>query len=125
MAGYDINDKTSNTVEDFNTIEEVIEKLKASKQTVENKNQALINYWKFAPGANGIYWDEFYKESIIAIGWDDLKDLNSYTTETLAEELGVEDSNYSNQIWNLENFRDASIEMYCTNKGKSRALELV
>ncbi|MGI6521363.1 MAG: AAA family ATPase [Fermentimonas sp.] len=123
LAGYDINDKTSNTVEDFNTIEEVIEKLKASKQTVENKNQALINYWKFAPGANGIYWDEFYKESIIAIGWDDLKDLNSYTTETLAEELGVEDSNYSNQIWNLENFRDASIgDVIVANKGKSRAL---
>ncbi len=123
LAGYDINDKTSNTIEDFNTIEEVIEKLKASKQTVENKNQALINYWKFAPGANGIYWDEFYKESIIAIGWDDLKDLNSYTTETLAEELGIEDSNYSNQIWNLENFRDASIgDVIVANKGKSRAL---
>jgi|BioPla2DNA2_1021312.scaffolds.fasta_scaffold00342_1 5-methylcytosine-specific restriction protein B len=123
LAGYDINDKTSNTVEDFNTIEEVIEKLKVSKQTAENKNNALINYWKFAPGVNGIYWDEFYKESIIAIGWDDLKDLNSYTTETLAEELGVEDSTYSNQIGNLANFRDASIgDVIVANKGKSRAL---
>jgi len=75
---------------------------------------------------NGIYWDEFYKESIIAIGWDDLKDLNSYTTETLAEELGVEDSTYSNQIGNLANFRDASIgDVIVANKGKSRALELV
>ena len=123
LAGWDINDKASNTLEDFNTIEEVIEKLKASKQTVEKKNNALINYWKFAPGENGIYWDEFYKENIIAIGWDDLTDLKTYTTETLAEDLGVEDSDNSNQIWNIENFRDASIgDVVIANKGKSKAL---
>jgi len=123
LAGWDINDKASNTLEDFNTIEEVIEKLKASKQTVEKKNNALINYWKFAPGENGIYWDEFYKENIIAIGWDDLTDLKTYTTESLAEDLGVEDSDNSNQIWNIENFRDASIgDVVIANKGKSKAL---
>ncbi|MFC5284137.1 AAA family ATPase [Pedobacter alpinus] len=123
LAGWDINDKASNTLEDFNTIEEVIEKLKSSKEPVERKNNALINYWKFAPGENGIFWDEFYKESIIAIGWDDLTDLKTYTTETLAEDLGVEDSDNSNQIWNIENFRDASIgDVVIANKGKSKAL---
>jgi len=45
LAGWDINDKTSNTLEDFSLIEEVVEKLKASKETVERKNNALINYW--------------------------------------------------------------------------------
>ena len=65
LAGCDINDKASNNLEDYNTIDEAIEKLKASKETVERKNKALINYWKFAPGENGIFWDEFYKESII------------------------------------------------------------
>jgi len=123
LAGWDINDKASNTLEDFNTIDEVIEKLSASKETVERKNNALINYWKFAPGENGIYWDEFYKESIIAIGWDSLTDLNNYSTETLAEDLGVEDADNSNQIWNIENFRDASIgDVVIANKGKSKSL---
>lgn len=124
IAGWDINDKTSNNLEDFNTIDEVIEKLKASKETVEKKNDALINYWKYAPGENGIYWDEFYKENIIAIGWDSKTiDLNTYTTESLAEALGVEDSEYSNQVGNLENFRDASIgDVIIANKGKSKAL---
>jgi 5-methylcytosine-specific restriction protein B len=123
VTGWDINDKASNNLEDFNTIEEVIEKLKASKESVERKNNALINYWKFAPGENGIFWDEFYKESITAIGWDDLTDLKTYTTETLAEDLGVEDSDNSNQIWNIENFRDASIgDVVIANKGKSKAL---
>jgi 5-methylcytosine-specific restriction protein B len=123
LAGWDINDKASNNLEDFNTIEEVIEKLSASKETVERKNNALINYWKFAPGGNGIHWDAFYKEGIIAIGWDSLTDLNNYTTESLADDLGVEDSDNSNQIWNIENFRDASIgDVVIANKGKSKSL---
>jgi len=123
LAGWDINDKASNNLEDYNTIDEVIEKLKASKETVEKKNNALINYWKYAPGENGIHWDAFHKESIIAIGWDSLTDLNNYTTETLADALGVENANNSNQIWNIENFRDASIgDIVIANKGKSKSL---
>lgn len=123
VAGWDINDKTANTLEDYNTIEEVIEKLKASKETVEEKNNALINYWKYAPGENGIYWDEFYKEGIMAIGWDSLADLNKYSTEELATALDIEDIGSSNQIWNIENFRDASIgDIIIANKGKSKAL---
>ena len=123
LAGWDVNDKSSNNLEDFNTINEVVEKLKQSRETVDKKNNALINYWKFAPGENGIMWDEFYKEGIIAIGWDNLKDLNEYTTESLAEALEVEEADNSNQVWNIENFRDASIDdVVIANKGKSKAL---
>ncbi len=123
LAGWDINDKPANTLEDFNSLEEVIEKLKASRDTAEKKNDALINYWKFAPGENGMYWEEWYQEGIIAIGWDEVGDLNTYTTETLAEALHVDDPNNSNQIWNIENFRDASIgDVVIANKGKSKAL---
>ena len=50
IPGWDIKDKSANTLEDFNTIEEVIEKLKSSKNEVEKINKKLINYWKFAPG---------------------------------------------------------------------------
>ena len=124
IAGWDVNDNKSNSIEDLNTISEVVEKLKSSKEIADKKNNALINYWKYAPGENGIYWDDFYKESIIAIGWDNSTvDLNTYTTETLAEALGVEDTENSNQIWNIENFRDASIgDVVIANKGKSKAL---
>ncbi|HPK04681.1 MAG TPA: AAA family ATPase [Bacteroidales bacterium] len=123
LAGYDINDNASNTLEDFNNIEEAIEKLKASKETVENKNNALINYWKFAPGENGVFWDEFYEENIIAIGWDNLADLRNYTTEALSEELGVANISASNQIFDIENFRDANIgDVIVANKGMRKAL---
>jgi len=122
-VGWDINDKSANAREYFNTIEEVIEKLKTLKETVEIKNNTLINYWKFSPGENGIRWDEFYKQGIIAIGWDNLGNLNDYTTETLAEALNVDDPTNSNQIWNIENFRDASVgDIIIANKGRSKAL---
>lgn len=121
--GSDINDKPSNSVEEVNTVEEVIEKLGASKETVVNKNNSLIDYWKFAPGENGSRWEEFYKEGIIAIGWGTLGDLNSYTTEELAETLNVENSSSSNQIWNIESFRDASIgDIIIANKGRKKCL---
>ena len=123
VSGWDVSDNSANELEDLNTIEEAIEKLKTLKETVESKNNALINYWKFSPGENGIYWDEFYKHGIIAIGWDNLRDLNDYTTETLSEALNVEDPNNSNQIWNIENFRDASVgDVVIANKGRSKAL---
>ncbi|AKB85361.1 AAA family ATPase [Methanococcoides methylutens] len=121
--GSDINDKASNTVDEFNTIEEVIEQLESSKEEAANKNNLLIDYWKFAPGENASRWDEFYKEGIIAIGWDGLGDLNKYTTEELAETLNVENSSISNQIWNIESFRDASIgDIIVANKGRKKCL---
>ena len=41
----------------------------------------------------------------------------------MRDDLGVEDSDNSNQIWNIENFRDASIgDVVIANKGKSKAL---
>ena len=70
-----------------------------------------------------IYWEEFYRKGIIAIGWDDLGDLNEYTTEKLAEALNVENPNNSNQIHNIENFRDASIgDIIVARNGRSKSL---
>lgn len=35
--------------------------------------------WVIAPGRDAVYWDEFYRDGLIAIGWDDLGDLQQYT----------------------------------------------
>jgi hypothetical protein len=34
--------------------------------------------WLYAPGRNAEHWDEFYREGIIAIGWDKLGDLSKF-----------------------------------------------
>jgi 5-methylcytosine-specific restriction protein B len=123
LAGWDVNDSSCNSVDNFNSIEEVLDKLESSKALVEEKNNSLINYWKYAPGANAVRWEEFYKEGIIAIGWDQLSSLDGYTLEKLQTELNVDNPANSNQIGNIENFRDASIgDVIIANKGKSRAI---
>lgn len=43
-------------------------------------NGIKTTYWLYSPGEGAISWEEFYKEGIMAIGWDDtgnLKDLKS------------------------------------------------
>ena len=35
-------------------------------------------YWTIAPGRDGEHWTEFYSEGIIAIGWDEVSDLQSF-----------------------------------------------
>ncbi len=34
--------------------------------------------WVYAPGENAEYWDEFYEDGIMAIGWDRMGDLTQY-----------------------------------------------
>lgn len=37
------------------------------------------SYWLYAPGTDAQYWDDFHSKGIMAIGWDDLGDLTTYT----------------------------------------------
>ncbi len=34
--------------------------------------------WAYAPGPKAQFWEEFYREGIMAIGWDELGDLSQY-----------------------------------------------
>ena len=44
--------------------------------------------WLYAPGRDAERWDDFYREGIIAIGWDDLGDLsNFHDSEEIAEKM--------------------------------------
>jgi len=35
-------------------------------------------YWLYAPGENAELWEELYSDGIMALGWDELADLNTY-----------------------------------------------
>src|ERR1700733_12668133 len=44
--------------------------------------------WTYAPGPRAQFWEEFYREEIMAIGWDDLGDLRQYPDhDTMAKKL--------------------------------------
>ncbi|MCK4825282.1 hypothetical protein KA005_56565, partial [bacterium] len=36
--------------------------------------------WEFAPGANAVYWDVFYRDGIAALGWNEISDLSQFNS---------------------------------------------
>jgi 5-methylcytosine-specific restriction protein B len=50
-------------------------------------------YWLYAPGEKAVKWNDFYDNGIMALGWDQLGDLNQYKKkEDIADELRFHDA---------------------------------
>ncbi len=71
---YSLQNQILNTKEpnqDFlNFYNIILQKLTPSQ---ENKK-----YWLYSPGEGAYKWDEFFDEGIMALGWDELENLNEY-----------------------------------------------
>jgi 5-methylcytosine-specific restriction enzyme B len=71
---------------------EVLRDLKVGNQgtnfsATEEEYQAILDlsqnnnkkqFWLYAPGENAYLWDEFYREGIMALGWDEIGDLSQF-----------------------------------------------
>ena len=42
---------------------------------------ATVRYWLYAPGKGAEMWEQFYKDGIMAIGWDEIGDLRQYKSK--------------------------------------------
>lgn len=52
-----------------------------------------IKYWLYSAGEKSYNWDEFYKDGIMAIGWDYLGDLTKYSSqEEIANKITKEEN---------------------------------
>ena len=52
-----------------------------------------IKYWLYSAGEKSYKWDEFYKDGIMAIGWDYLGDLTKYSSqEEIANKITTEEN---------------------------------
>lgn len=81
------------------------------------------NIWKFSPGTKAKYWDEFYKQGIIALDYGSHGSIENLTTDEIAE-MQERPAN-SNEVWNMELFRDAEVgDIVVANQGRSIALGL-
>ncbi len=49
---------------------------KPNKET-KLKNDG-VSYWLYAPGENAVFWDEYYQDGIMGLGWDKIGDLKEY-----------------------------------------------
>lgn len=64
--------------------QEVNDENKKSKQVgaaIADNDVQTTHYWTFAPGHDAEKWDEFYSEGIMAIGWDAIGDLRTYSSK--------------------------------------------
>ncbi len=49
------------------------------KSTEKTKNQdGSLAYWMYAPGEQAVFWDEYYREGIMGLGWNKIGDLREY-----------------------------------------------
>jgi len=55
------------------------------KEFAEDKISIDKEFWLYSPGRSAEYWEEFYQDGIMAIGWDYLGDLRSYQTKSEIE----------------------------------------
>lgn len=71
----------------YNMLEKPTLEPKPQMEAFQNPN---TQYWLFAPGESAHKWDEFYNQGIMAIGWDELGDLNSYEDKASINEKLLE-----------------------------------
>lgn len=72
-------------------------KTEETTTTTVDSNIKETNYWIYSPGDNASMWGEFYKFSIMGIGWDDVTDLKGFSSKEEIKEYmkKVYDPSYS------------------------------
>ncbi len=48
---------------------------------IADEGVETVHYWIYSPGNKAVYWDEFYNDGIMGIGWDEIGDLNSFNSK--------------------------------------------
>lgn len=80
----------------------------AKENALGDADVDTVHYWLYAPGEGATMWDEFYEKGIMALGWDELGDLNTYSNkEEMAQklrEIHGKESSYKNSVHALWQF---------------------
>ncbi|HSD07639.1 EVE domain-containing protein [Flavobacterium sp.] len=106
----------SATEEEYETLLELAKKHNSKK------------YWLYAPGENAELWDEFFDKGIMGLGWNDLGDLNNYSSKeeitTKLQELGKTNGSKKNDSTANYQFKDViSIgDIIIVKKGRGELL---
>src|SRR5699024_8251747 len=104
----------------------VVHMIADSMHVAESKNRCdqagtgrERHYWLYAPGRGANFWDEFYRQGIMGIGWDDIGDLTQYAEkEDIRQRLQVmNDSqasfmNDTHALWQFANEIEAGDVVY-------------
>ena len=91
-------DTRKSEYQNFNDMLEGLEKQKELAIKLNNSideldiEEPICRYWIYSPGEQAKYWEDFYREGIMAIGWEYLGDLSNYSNkEEIREKLQKEE----------------------------------
>lgn len=54
---------------------------KGGEATVGDEGVETVHYWLYSPGNGAAMWEEFYKQGIMGIGWDEIGDLRTFASK--------------------------------------------
>ena len=86
-----LNDFKELSFEAWKYSEEVNQQQKAQKAqedqdstgaAIADQDVETVHYWLYSPGENAHIWGECLEKGIMAIGWDEIGDLNQYASKT-------------------------------------------
>lgn len=84
-------------------------------------------YWKIAPGAGAVHWDEWCQGDFVAIGWNDLGNVSNLTEsefEARRDEVLAQHDDWTetklNQVWDFAGIREG--DRVVANQGTSKVL---
>ena len=90
-------------------------------QNMNNENEDTKRYWLYSPGEQAVKWEEFYNEGIMAIGWDELGDLENYTNRKSILEALI--NNYGGGEDQRNNV--SAIDDFCNGENKINVGDIV
>ena len=71
--------------EEVNKKNQELKMVAESSALMDDENET-IRYWVYAPGEGSYMWEEFYKRGVMAIGWNEIGDLNLFKNKSEIKE---------------------------------------
>lgn len=93
-----------------------------------DKDVDTVHYWVYALGKNADKWEEFYRDGVIALGWGEIGDLETFASkdeikQKMKEAYGSESSykNSAHAVWQFS--RDMKIgDIIFVKKGRTEII---
>ena len=75
----DLDELTDKLLQALYDLDDVVgEKAKEIVLEENKRDRDAISYWMYAPGEQAAFWDEYFQEGIMGLGWNKIGDLKDY-----------------------------------------------
>lgn len=85
--GWNYKDKNLDELSDellqalYDLDDVVGEKAREIVQAERKRDRNTVSYWLYAPGEQAIFWNEYYQDGIMGLGWDKIGNLRDFKTQ--------------------------------------------